>query len=74
MGVSSLILDVWHRFPTGAIIGHHLVIAGTYLANADSVFAIWALDISAQPRGGKLNWQKVLTIALNRTVIDVKIG
>jgi len=33
------------RFPTGAILGHHLVIAGTYLAHSYQSFSIWALDL-----------------------------
>lgn len=33
------------RFPTGAILGHHLVISGTYLAHSYQSFSIWALDL-----------------------------
>ncbi|KAG8805683.1 hypothetical protein FRC17_005386, partial [Serendipita sp. 399] len=33
------------RFPTGAILGHYLVIAGTYLAHSYQSFSIWALDL-----------------------------
>jgi leucine-zipper-like transcriptional regulator 1 len=33
------------RFPTGAIIGTHLIIAGTYLAHSYQSFSIWALDL-----------------------------
>lgn len=33
------------RFPTGAILGQHLVIAGTYLAHSYQSFSIWALDL-----------------------------
>ena len=47
------------RFPTGAVVGHHLIIAGTFLAQQNSSFAIWALDLSQAPRGGKLAWQKI---------------
>ena len=35
------------RFPTGAILGRHLIIAGTYLAHTFQSFSIWALDLSA---------------------------
>ncbi|KAG8899120.1 hypothetical protein FRB99_006910 [Tulasnella sp. 403] len=33
------------RFPTGAILGSHLIIAGTYLAHSYQSFSIWALDL-----------------------------
>jgi hypothetical protein len=33
------------RFPTGAIIGTHLIIAGTYLAHSYQSFSIWALEL-----------------------------
>jgi leucine-zipper-like transcriptional regulator 1 len=33
------------RFPTGAILGTHLIIAGTYLAHTYQSFSIWALDL-----------------------------
>lgn len=33
------------RFPTGVIIGDHLVISGTYLANTSQTFSIWALHL-----------------------------
>ena len=47
------------RFPTGAIVGGHLVIAGTFLSHALSCFAIWALDLANHARGGKLAWAKI---------------
>lgn len=34
------------RFPTGAILGNHLIIAGTYLAHSYQSFSIWALDLT----------------------------
>jgi len=34
------------RFPTGAILGHHLIIAGTYLAHSYQSFSIWVLDLT----------------------------
>jgi hypothetical protein len=33
------------RFPTGAIIGTHLIVAGTYLAHTHQSFSIWGLDL-----------------------------
>lgn len=33
------------RFPTGAILGTHFIIAGTYLAHTYQSFSIWALDL-----------------------------
>ena len=33
------------RFPTGAVLGSHLLIAGTYLAHSYQSFSIWALDL-----------------------------
>ncbi|SCV67478.1 BQ2448_5089 [Microbotryum intermedium] len=37
------------RFPTGKIIGHHLLIFGTFLSQTVNNFSIWALDLG--PRG-----------------------
>ena len=34
------------RFPTGAILGTHLIIAGTYLAHSYQSFSIWSLDLT----------------------------
>ncbi|KAF8630819.1 hypothetical protein AX17_005178 [Amanita inopinata Kibby_2008] len=33
------------RFPTGAILGSNLIIAGTYLAHSYQSFSIWVLDL-----------------------------
>jgi hypothetical protein len=33
------------RFPTGAVLGVHLLISGTYLANTSQTFALWALHL-----------------------------
>ena len=33
------------RFPSGAILGNHLIIAGTYLAHTYQSYSIWALDM-----------------------------
>ncbi|KAG6844660.1 hypothetical protein H0H87_005028 [Tephrocybe sp. NHM501043] len=34
------------RFPTGALLGTHLIIAGTYLAHSYQSFSIWVLDLT----------------------------
>ena len=34
------------RFPTGAVLGTHLIIAGTYLAHSYQSFSIWVLDLT----------------------------
>ncbi|TIA88851.1 hypothetical protein E3P99_02360 [Wallemia hederae] len=41
------------RFPTGSILGNHLIISGTYLANTSQTFSIWALDLSS------FVWQRI---------------
>jgi hypothetical protein len=33
------------RFPAGAILGTHLIIAGTYLAQSLQSFVVWALNL-----------------------------
>ncbi|KAI0322009.1 galactose oxidase [Amylostereum chailletii] len=33
------------RFPTGAVLGHHLIIAGTYLAHSFQSHSVWALNL-----------------------------
>ncbi|XP_006462659.1 hypothetical protein AGABI2DRAFT_72468 [Agaricus bisporus var. bisporus H97] len=33
------------RFPTGAVLGTYLIIAGTYLAHSYQSFSIWVLDL-----------------------------
>ncbi|KAF4617195.1 hypothetical protein D9613_006030 [Agrocybe pediades] len=34
------------RFPTGAVLGNHLIIAGTFLAHHFQTFAIWVMDLT----------------------------
>jgi leucine-zipper-like transcriptional regulator 1 len=34
------------RFPTGAVLGHHLVLTGTYLAHSFQTYSVWALDLT----------------------------
>lgn len=41
------------RFPTGAILGSHLIIAGTYLAHSYQSFSIWALDLQT------MSWMRI---------------
>ncbi|TFK40663.1 regulatory protein ral2 [Crucibulum laeve] len=41
------------RFPTGAILGTHLIIAGTYLAHSYQSFSIWVLDLLT------MNWNRI---------------
>lgn len=41
------------RFPTGAILGTHLIIAGTYLAHSFQSFSIWVLDLVT------MNWSRI---------------
>ncbi len=35
------------RFPTGAVLGTYLIIAGTYLAHSYQSFSIWVLDLTS---------------------------
>lgn len=46
------------RFPTGHTLGHHLVLAGTYLSPQTQAFSIWALDL------GTLAWIRIETGSL----------
>lgn len=41
------------RFPTGAVLGKHLIIAGTYLAHSYQSFSIWALDLTS------MTWSRI---------------
>ncbi|KAI9499634.1 hypothetical protein BDB00DRAFT_732776, partial [Zychaea mexicana] len=43
------------RFPTGHTLGHHLVLAGTYLSPQSQSFTVWALDL------GTLTWSRIET-------------
>lgn len=56
------------RFPTGAIVGHHLLVFGTFLSSAINNFSIWALDLGPGgasgikervEKGEKLEWTRV---------------
>ncbi|ORY94117.1 hypothetical protein BCR43DRAFT_495890 [Syncephalastrum racemosum] len=43
------------RFPTGHTLGHHLILAGTYLSPQSQSFTMWALDL------GTLTWSRIET-------------
>lgn len=43
------------RFPTGHTLGHHLILAGTYLSPQSQAFTMWALDL------GTLTWSRIET-------------
>ncbi|BGP40240.1 hypothetical protein JCM10449v2_004198 [Rhodotorula kratochvilovae] len=56
------------RFPTGTIIGRHLLVFGTFLSSAANNFSIWALDLGPAgakgvrervARGEKLEWMRI---------------
>lgn len=56
------------RFPTGTILGRHLLIFGTYLSHAVNNFSVWALDLGRAGGAGipdmlksgeTLNWSRV---------------
>ena len=41
------------RFPTGAVLGMHFIVAGTYLAQSYQSFSIWALDLTT------MTWSRI---------------
>ncbi|KAF8527459.1 galactose oxidase [Hysterangium stoloniferum] len=43
--MTGLALPPGLRFPTGAVLGTSLIIAGTYLAHSYQAFSIWSLDL-----------------------------
>lgn len=47
------------RFPFGTILGHHLVLAGTYLSASVQTFAVWALDLRTY------TWRRLDALALD---------
>ncbi|BGO91503.1 hypothetical protein NBRC10512_003164 [Rhodotorula toruloides] len=56
------------RFPTGAIVGRHFLVFGTFLSSAINNFSIWALDLGPGgakgvkdriEKGEKLEWTRV---------------
>jgi hypothetical protein len=57
------------RFPTGGILGSHLILSGLYLASSTQSFSVWALNLDT------LIWKRLETHALtkgswNRAVIQ----
>lgn len=51
--MSGVTLPPGLRFPTGAILGTHLIIAGTYLAHSYQSFSIWVLDLTT------MSWSRI---------------
>ena len=56
------------RFPTGGIIGNHLILCGLYLASSSSSYSIWAMDLTLR------TWRHIEPAALahgswNRAVL-----
>lgn len=49
------------RFPTGHTLGHHLILAGTYLSPQSHSFSVWTLDL------GTLTWSRIETGAVFST-------
>ncbi|GAA6019966.1 hypothetical protein JCM10207_003352 [Rhodosporidiobolus poonsookiae] len=56
------------RFPTGTIIGRHLLVFGTFLSHAVNNFSVWAFDLGPAGAGGikdriargeKLEWMRI---------------
>jgi len=41
------------RFPSGAVLGSHLIIAGTYLAHSHQSYSIWVLDLTT------MTWSRI---------------
>ncbi|KAG4306094.1 hypothetical protein PORY_000082 [Pneumocystis oryctolagi] len=41
------------RFPSGGILGNHLVVFGTYLTNTSHSYSIWCIDLN------NLTWSKI---------------
>lgn len=46
------------RFPTGGIVGHHLILCGLYLATTSGAFSVWALDLHT------MIWRHIEPLAL----------
>lgn len=46
------------RFPTGHALGHHLILAGTYLTPDTQAYTIWSLNL------GTLTWGRIETGAI----------
>jgi hypothetical protein len=57
------------RFPTGAILGSHLLISGTYLANTSQTFSVWSLHLPTM-QWSRLDVGALLSIgSWNRAVL-----
>lgn len=44
--MSGTVLPPGLRFPTGHILGHHMILAGTCLTPASQMFQLWALNLA----------------------------
>ena len=47
------------RFPTGGIVGNHLILSGLYLASSSAAFSIWSLNLD------NLSWRHLEPTVLN---------
>ena len=52
--MTGLALPPGLRFPTGTIIGRHLLIFGTFLSQNINNFSIWAMDLGRAGAGGTM--------------------
>lgn len=66
--MGGIVLPPGLRFPFGAILGHHLVIAGTYLSASVQAFAVWALDLRTY------TWRRLEAFALDGPGTRVDVG
>ncbi|KAI7861159.1 hypothetical protein BDC45DRAFT_529751 [Circinella umbellata] len=53
--MSGSIMPPGLRFPTGHTLGHHLILAGTYLSPQSHAYTIWSLNL------GTLTWSRIET-------------
>ncbi|CCG81478.1 putative Regulatory protein Ral2 [Taphrina deformans PYCC 5710] len=51
--LSGEVLPPGLRFPSGNMVGDHLIISGTYLTNTSQDFAVWALNLKTN------TWQRI---------------
>lgn len=53
--MSGSVMPPGLRFPTGHTLGHHLILAGTYLSPQSQAYVIWSLNL------GTLTWARIET-------------
>lgn len=58
MDMTGATLPPGLRFPTGEILGHHLILTGTYLTPTHRAFHVWALNLT------NLKWTRIDTGAI----------